>query len=128
MRVPKRRQPAESGERGQVPLAVAALLGAAERVIRSRWPGRRRSESSGHPTAARQRTCTHTTRKRTRTRSSRISDDGRRRTRQKQKCTRFTLNAMVWCVVWQMKIYYFIIICLYEIVLFTRFKNTTART
>lgn len=36
MRVSKRRQPAESSKRGQMPLVIAALAGAAERMIRGR--------------------------------------------------------------------------------------------
>lgn len=49
-------EPTETGERGQVPFSVAAVVIGAGRVVRRRWPWRR-SESSGHPTAARQRTC-----------------------------------------------------------------------
>lgn len=47
------RQPTESGERGQVPFTVATVSGRTVRRRPRRW---RRSESSGHPTAARQRT------------------------------------------------------------------------
>lgn len=63
MRVPERRQPTESGERGQVPFAVSVVAHGSGRVERRRGrghPRRGRSESAGHPSAARQRTCTRT--------------------------------------------------------------------
>lgn len=50
MWIPIGRHPTESGERGQVPFTVTGWM------IRRRSRRRRRSESSGHPTAARQRT------------------------------------------------------------------------
>lgn len=54
MRIP---EPTESGERGQMSFPVSVVVvGGPGRVIRRRWP-RRRSKSSGNPTAARQRTC-----------------------------------------------------------------------